>query len=141
MSAAWSTGYVMRPTLKFSLLADFSRNCGMRRASPYGVMHSSTHARRGCSGTWLWTKSVQTSGSSPQAMRSAARSSVDSRSCFRLLRHRDRVQVDDRVERIDLVLLGHPAADGADEVAEVLLARRLDSGEDAHLELDYRELD
>ena len=60
--------------------------------------------------------------------------------CFRLLRHRDRVHVDDGVERIDLVLLGHPAADGADEVAEMLLARRLDSGKDAHLELDYREL-
>jgi hypothetical protein len=39
------------------------------------------------------------------------------------------------------VLLGDPAADSADEVAEMLLARRLDSGEDAHLELDYRELD
>ena len=55
--------------------------------------------------------------------------------CFGLLRHGDRVHVDDGVERIHLVLLGHPAADGADEVAEVLLARRLDSGEDAHWSL------
>jgi hypothetical protein len=47
------------------------------------------------------------------------------------------VQVDDGVEGIHLVLLGHPAADRADIVAEVLLASRLDSGEDAHLELDY----
>src|SRR6185312_1009560 len=56
---------------------------------------------------------------------------------FRLLRDGDRVQVDDGVERIHLVLLGHPAADGADVVAEVLLARRLDPGKDAHWELDY----
>jgi hypothetical protein len=35
------------------------------------------------------------------------------------------------------VLLGDPAADGADVVAEVLLARRLDSGEDAHDVADY----
>ena len=74
-------------------------------------------------------------------MRSAARSSVDSRSasgsCGTVIACRSTM----RVERIHLVLLGHPAADGADEVAEVLLARRLDSGEDAHLGTDYRELD
>jgi hypothetical protein len=44
------------------------------------------------------------------------------------------------VKSVDLVLLGHPTADGADVVAEVLLARGLDSGEHAHLERDYREL-
>src|ERR671912_349309 len=43
-------------------------------------MHSSTQASRGCSGTWLWTKSVQTSGSSPEAISRAARSRVASRS-------------------------------------------------------------
>ncbi len=50
-----------------------------------------------------------------------------------LLRKGDRVQVDDGVEGVHLVLLGHPAADGAHVVAEVLLARRLDSGENAHV--------
>ena len=50
-----------------------------------------------------------------------------------LLGNRDRVQVDERVERIHLVLLRHPAADGAGVVAEVLLARRLDPRENAHV--------
>ena len=44
---------------------------------------------------------------------------------FRLLRDGDRVQVDDGVEGVDLVLLLHPATNRADVVAEVLLARRL----------------
>jgi hypothetical protein len=44
------------------------------------------------------------------------------------------------VESIHLVLFRHPAANRADEVAEVLLARRLNSGKDAQVELDYREL-
>ena len=52
---------------------------------------------------------------------------------LRVLRNGDRVEVDDRMERVDLMLLLHPAADGADVVAEVLLARRLDSGENAHV--------
>ena len=57
----------------------------------------------------------------------------------RLLRDGDRVQVDDRVERV------RPRAArptqrrmAPDVVAEVLLARRLDSGEDAHVASDYR---
>ena len=52
---------------------------------------------------------------------------------FRLLRHGDRVQVDDRVEAVGLVLLLDPAADSADVVAEVLVAGRLDAREDAHV--------
>ncbi len=56
---------------------------------------------------------------------------------FGLLGNRDRVQVHDGVEGVHLVLLGDPAPDGADVVAEVLLARGLDAGKDAHLELDY----
>jgi hypothetical protein len=52
---------------------------------------------------------------------------------LRILRHGDRVQVDDGVERVHLVLLPDPAADRPDVVPEVLLARRLDSGENAHV--------
>ena len=57
---------------------------------------------------------------------------------LRLLGDGDGVEVDDRVERVHLVLLRDPAADGPDVVAEVLLARRLDSGENAHVGPDYR---
>src|SRR5579871_1138374 len=45
---------------------------------------------------------------------------------------RDRVQVDDAVDRLAAVLAGDVLRDRADVVAEVLAAGRLDAGEDAH---------
>ncbi|MDH6549194.1 hypothetical protein M2162_003291 [Streptomyces sp. SAI-041] len=54
------------------------------------------------------------------------------RELLRVLRNRDRVQVDDHVERVVRLLQGHPLADGAEVVAEVERAcGGLDSGEHA----------
>jgi endonuclease III len=51
---------------------------------------------------------------------------------LRVLRNRDRVQVDDHVERVVGLLEGHPLTDGAEVVAEVERAcGGLDSGEHA----------
>ena len=48
------------------------------------------------------------------------------------------VQIDDAVEGIGPILLRHPAAHGTQVVAEVQIARGLDSGEDArHEEQSY----
>ena len=49
-----------------------------------------------------------------------------------LVRDRDRVEVDDAVDRLASVLPLHVLANRPDVVAEVLLARRLDTAEDAH---------
>ena len=45
---------------------------------------------------------------------------------------RDRVQVDDAEEALAALLRGGVLAEAADQVAEVLVARRLDAREDAH---------
>ena len=50
-----------------------------------------------------------------------------------LLRHGDRVQVDDAVDRLVLALQAHPVAHRAEIVAEVQLAARLDAGKDPPL--------
>ena len=57
-----------------------SLNWVIRRSSPMVAVHSSSQASRGCSGTWLWTNRVQTSGSRPAASRLTAASRVRARS-------------------------------------------------------------
>jgi hypothetical protein len=49
---------------------------------------------------------------------------------------RDRVQVDDAEEALAALLRRRVLAEAADQVAEVLVARRLDAGEDAHVDLN-----
>ena len=61
-------------------LADFSLNWVMRCSSPIETVHSISQASWGCSGTWLCTNSVQTSGSSPAASSIVAMLSVFCRS-------------------------------------------------------------
>ncbi|KEF07343.1 hypothetical protein DF17_10610 [Streptomyces rimosus] len=82
MSAICRIGYVNRPTLVRSApcLADLSLNCVIRLASPKPVRQFMTQASWACSGTWLWTKSVQRSGSRPAASSWAAASRVFARS-------------------------------------------------------------
>jgi hypothetical protein len=46
----------------------------------------------------------------------------------------DRVQVDDAVDAVVLLLQGNELADGAEIVAEMEIARRLDAGKDERLE-------
>ena len=73
-----------RPTLAEPSppLADLSLNCVIRRASPKPVRHSSTHAACVCAGTWLCTKIVARSGSTPAARSCATETRVRSRSSF-----------------------------------------------------------
>ena len=61
-------------------LADLSLNCVIRDASPKPVMQFITQPSWACSGTWLWTKRVHRSGSSPAASSWAAASRVLARS-------------------------------------------------------------
>ncbi len=48
-------------------LAAFSLNCTMRWSSPVDTVHSMIQQSWECSGRWLWTNTVATSGSSPTA--------------------------------------------------------------------------
>ena len=83
-----------------------SLNCVIRLASPKPVRHSRTQDSCRCSGTWLCTNSVLRSGSTPRASSCAAETRVLPAELGRVLRHRDRVQVDDAVERLVAVLQG-----------------------------------
>ena len=75
---------------------------------------------------------MQRSGSRPAASSSAVRSYTLPRSSRGLEGDGERVQVDDAVQRLAALLAGDVLEDRADVVAEVLAARRLDAGEDAH---------
>ena len=57
----------------------------------------------------------------------------------RVIGDRDRVHVDDAIDRLAAILSLHELADRTDVVAEVLGASGLDAGEDAHGEPGYRE--
>ena len=87
-----------------SRLADLSLNCVIRDSSPNDTVHSITHASWVCSGTWLCTNTVATSGSRPMANSIAASSIVRSPIDARLLGDGERVEVDDAVEGVVLVL-------------------------------------
>ena len=88
-----------------------------------------------CSRTSDWRKRMQRSGSSPAASRIAV-GVVDALAQLRrVVGDRDRVQVDDAVDRLAVagaVLALDVLADRADVVAEVLAPGRLDAAEDPH---------
>ena len=83
-----------------------------------------------CSGTWLWTNTVATSGSSPIAKSTAASSRVRCADDAGGLGDGEGVQVDDAVERVARVLAGHPVAQRSEVVAEMHVARRLHARQD-----------
>ncbi len=60
--------------------ATFSLYVGVRSSQLTGVTVQSSQASSVCSGRWLWTKSVQRSGSRPSASSPAAISRVRDRS-------------------------------------------------------------
>ncbi len=103
----------------------------MRDSSPNDAVHSITHASWLCSTTWLWTKIVATSGSSPIAYIIAARRSVSLADHARRLGDGERVQVDDAVERVAEVLVVGPVPQRTQVVAEVDVTGRLDAREHA----------
>ena len=112
-----------------SRLADLSLNCVMRDSSPKLTVHSMIHASWLCSGTWLCTKTVATSGSRPMANSIAASSHRALADDAGLLRDRQGVEVDDAVERVDLVLAGDPVPQRAQVVAQMDVTGRLDARE------------
>ena len=84
-----------------------------------------------CSGTWLCTNTVATSGSSPIANSIAASLSVDSPTTPGRLGDGERVEVDDAVEDVLLVLAGHPVPQRPQVVAEMDVTGGLDAGQHA----------
>ena len=84
-----------------------------------------------CSGRWLWTNSVQRSGSSPRASSDAAISRVCAPERIGVVEARQGVVVDDAIDRLVLDLERDVVADRAEVVAEVDDPGRLDAAEDA----------
>ena len=115
------------PARADSFPALFSLNWVMRRSSPIVAVHSSSQESSVCSWTWLWTNTVQISGSSPLASSHEAVSRVRSAQLGRVVLDGEGVQVDDAEERVGVVLVGDPLPEGAEVVADVRRAGRLDS--------------
>ena len=101
-----------------------SLNWVIRLASPKPVRHSSTHDSCRCSGTWLCTNSVLRCGVDAEGEQLRGRDEGVAAQLGGVLRQRDRVQVDDAVERLGGLLQAHPLAQRTQVVAEVEGARR-----------------
>ena len=112
-------------------LADLSLNCVIRDSSPKLTLHSISHASWECSGTWLCTNTVATSGSRPTAKKIAASSIVRSPTTPGSLGDGQGVEVDDAVEHVLVVLPCHPVAQRPEVVAEVDVAGGLHAGQDS----------
>ena len=93
------------------------------------AVHSSNQVSRVCSGTWLWTKRVQRSGSRPTASRLRAASSVLARSVGGFDVAGQGVQVDHAVEGVVGVLQRDPVTQGPEIVPEREVPRRRDARE------------
>ena len=105
----------------------------MRLRSPCAVTRESSQQSSVCSCTSDWRNRMQRSGSRPAAMQHRGRvEHVLAQLAPGRTATRDRVQVDDAVDRLAAVLALDVLADRADVVAEVLAAGGLDAAEDAH---------
>ena len=72
------------------------------------AVHSRSQASRGCSGTWLWTNSVTTSGSRPIGEQDDGRVQGPAPELVGVDLEGERVEVDDAEVGLVLVLGGHP---------------------------------
>ena len=77
------------------------------------------HMSSVCAGTWLCTKTIERSGSTPAARYAFDHVDRVRRKLGADLPHRDGVEVDDAVDAVVRLLHGDPVADGAEVVAEV----------------------
>ena len=82
-------------------------------------MQPSTHCSCACSGTCDWTNTVHRAGSRPSASSWATALRVRARERLRVVLDGERVQVGDEVERVVVVLQGHPLPHRTEVVAEV----------------------
>ena len=73
--------------------------------------------------------SVATSGSMPTASNTCASLERPSPQFVGILRNGERVQIDDAIERLAVVLIGHPVAERAEQVAELHISGGLDARE------------
>ena len=95
------------------------------------AVHSSSQVIWVCSATWLWTNRVHRSGSRPAASRSRAVSAVRDRSVVGIDVEGQGVQVDDAVEGVVDVLVGHPVAQRTQVVPQVEVAAGLQAGQNS----------
>ena len=121
-----------RPWLTSSgWLAFFSLYVGVRSSQLTGVTVASSQASSVCSGRCDWTKSVQRSGIEAQGDEGGRHLACPLAEHVRVVEARERVVVDDAVDRLVLVLEAHVVADRAEVVAQMGRAGRLDPAEDA----------
>jgi len=107
----------------------FSLNWVILSSSPMGVTQLKTHASSVCSGTWDCTNTVHRSGVSPQATRTRRRLDNPLRQHGHIVLNGDGVIIDHGKDALVTVDELRPVPDGADIVADVNFARRLDTAE------------
>ena len=112
-------------------LAFFSLYVGVRSSQLTGVTVHSSQASSVCSGRWLWTNSVQRSGSRPRREERRGHLQRPLPQQDGIVAARQGVVVDDAVDRLVLPLERDVVPDRAEVVAEVDDAGRLDAAEDA----------
>ena len=108
----------------------FSLYVGVRSSQLTGVTVASSQASSVCSGRWLWTKSVQRLRVEAEGEQRGGHLARPAAQRVGVVEARQRVVVDDAVDRLVLVLERDVVADRAQVVAEVDDPRRLDAGED-----------
>ena len=112
--------------------ADFSLNWVIRFSSPYAVTLDSSQQSSVCSLDVALAEEDAALGIEPRGQQDRGGVVDGLAQRGRLVGDRDRVQVDDAVDRLAAVLAGDVLGDRADVVAEVLATGRLDAGEDPH---------
>ena len=105
--------------------------CVMRSSQPTGVTQVSIQASSACAGTEDCTTSDECVGSMPIASSIPASSSILRAQLRRVLIKRDRVQVDDAVDAIVVVLDFGPVLQRAEIISDVRAAGGLNAGEDS----------
>ena len=112
-------------------LPALSLNWVMRLSQPMRATQLKTQASSACSGTWLWLKTmllfrVDAAGDEGGGDLARVRLQRD-----RVLRHRDRMQVDDAIHAVEVLLQLDEFDDRAEIVAEMQIAGGLHAREDA----------
>ena len=88
--------------------AVLSLNCVIRRSSPMYVMVLRIHMSSLCAGTWLCTKTMERSGSTPAGEEQVDQVDGVAPQLRAHLPHRDGVQVDGAVQAVVGLLHGDP---------------------------------
>ncbi len=112
----------------------FSLNWVMRLSQPSRATQLNTQASSACSATWLWLNTMCRFGIDAAGDEGRGDLADVAPELRGVLPHRDRVQVDDAIDAVVALLQRDELDDGAEIVAEMQIAGRLNPGKHQLLE-------